>query len=734
MSDLQSGEVRQVPGQRRRGHLIEHVGASLWTIWLAWPFLRLDRYVVGFDTAAYTGPNLAVERRQWSAGHIPLWDSGIFGGVSHLANPTAGALYPLKFLGLPFSLNRSLGLLLALHLLILANGLVFLVGRTLARRAPAGLVAAVAFTGSGMAMTKSLQFEQMLVLAWLPWLCAGIYVLFVTDRPRRAAAVLAVLIALTLLAGHPQIVYIELPLLAAVSLATAVGTHRWKRFGWLAAGAALGGMLAAPQLLMSAQATGRTAVASPSRLAEASSPGFSVDPARLVQTVLGNVRNVNPVATSGGFETVSFVGIVAFLLATIGAFVAWRRYRTSALILVVTAVGGVSAALGPHTIAHRAAVKLVPGYAMARVPARWMIVPAFLVAVAAGEAIHAMRSPAIRIHSARIVVLAIGVVLVASAVGARQAPGRIVVMLWVALAAAVTVGCWLRPRWVGATILCLLLIGELGRLNTQSFGRALVMRQSVLDLAEGVPHFLQTHPGRSLAVTNDAAPTAYLVNGFRPNTNNLVGARSVDGYDGGVQVTSRWIDAMGQLNGGPLDTEFTLRGQTGGPLDTKAWARFGLHYLVVDHDRTDAAALSSGWRGPVFSEKTLDIWENPSWVGEATLTDPTGVVSAAVVTERRDGAATIATTGAGVLRFDEQYTPEWTATIDGKKTDVLHIEGFSVGVTVPAGAHIVQLRYDPPLFRIGLVLSVLALVALLGLVLTSRLPKAPLKVATSPTE
>jgi Bacterial membrane protein YfhO len=365
----------------------------------------------------------------------------------------------------------------------------------------------------------------------------------------------------------------------------------------------------------------------------------------------------------------------------------------------------------------------VPGYALARVPARWMIVPAFLVAVAAGETIHALRSGGRRIHSARIVALVIGAVLVASAVGARQAPGRIVVLLWVVLAVAVTAGCWLRPRWVGATILCVLLAGELGRLNTQSFGRKLLLRESVVDLAEGVPHFLASHPGRSLAVTNDAAPTAYLVNGLRPNANDLVGVRSVDGYDGGVQVTSRWIEAMGGLAGGPLDSEVTLRGQIGGPLDVKAWARFGLHYLVIDHDRTDAATLTSGWRGPVFSEKTLEIWENPSWVGEATLTDPTGVVSAAVVTQRRDGAATITTNGAGVLRLDEQYTPEWTATIDGKKASVLHVEGFSVGVTVPAGAHIVQFRYDPPLFRLGLVLSALALVALLGLVFFSRLPR-----------
>jgi hypothetical protein len=107
----------------------EHVAATAWTIWLMWPFIRLDRYVVGFDTLAFTGPNFAVGRRQWTAGHIPLWDSGIFGGVPHLANIQTGELYPLKFLGYFFNDNRAVGLLAALHMLILANGLIVLVTR-----------------------------------------------------------------------------------------------------------------------------------------------------------------------------------------------------------------------------------------------------------------------------------------------------------------------------------------------------------------------------------------------------------------------------------------------------------------------------------------------------------------------------------------------------------------------------------------------------------------------------
>ena len=44
--------------------------------------------------------------------------------------------------------------------------------------------------------------------------------------------------------------------------------------------------------------------------------------------------------------------------------------------------------------------------------------------------------------------------------------------------------------------------------------------------------------------------------------------RSIDGYDGGVQVTARWAEAMAPLAAGPVfEPELTLRAQIGLPLD-----------------------------------------------------------------------------------------------------------------------------------------------------------------------
>lgn len=704
------------PLTARWARLSEHALVTIWTTWLMWPFIRLDRYVIGFDTIAYTGPNFAVDRRQWSSGHVPLWDSGIFGGTPHLANPTAGTLYPLKFLGYFFSTSRALGLLVALHMLILAHGLVVLVGQRLRRLPPAGLIAAVAFTGSGMGMTKSIQFEQILVLAWLPWLLVALHGLFFGESPRRWTAALALGIAMTLLAGHPQIVYIELPLVAVCTIAVASTSGNWHRLRWLAAGATLGTLLAAPQLLLSAQATGRASVASLERVREAAQPGYSLNPARLAQSVLGNLLDKNPADASGGFESTSVLGTSVLLLALVGTGGALRRRRGATRLLVVTACTALVLAFGPFTIVHRAARRLIPGFSFARVPARWMIIPTLFVALAAAEAVHLFQRREIRLRFLRTAVRLGVLVCVLSLLGSVQTARRRHLIVWLGLSALVVLAGWTRPRRLATGFLVVIVVGELAMFNVHSLGRSLVTRTDISELVGAVPRFLADHPGRSLAITDDAAPPRYLVNGLRPNANNLFGARSIDGYDGGVQVTTRWLSAMGTAAGGPLNPTVTLRGQIAGPLHLDALANLGAHYLVLESRREDAGVLSQGWVGPVASDGSIQVWENPRWVAEATLMDVAAADSAMSVVARRDGHAVVQTRGpGGLVRLDEQFAPEWQVRIDGKIAPTVEVGAFSVGVRVPAGDHVVTFDYSSRLFTVGLVLAVFGVVGLIGM-------------------
>src|SRR5262249_55590964 len=158
------------------------------------------------DTVLYSGPNHLLNISAWRDGHIPFWNADLFGGVPHLANEQAGALDPTKLLVLPFGTARGMGLLIALHLVVLAAGLWCVARRALRLRVPAGFVAVTVGVAGGVAMVKSLQFEQMLVLAWAPALMAALDHVLADRRPWFAAAAVAGLTGLTLLSGHPQIV------------------------------------------------------------------------------------------------------------------------------------------------------------------------------------------------------------------------------------------------------------------------------------------------------------------------------------------------------------------------------------------------------------------------------------------------------------------------------------------------------------------------------------------------
>jgi hypothetical protein len=58
----------------------------------------------------------------------------------------------------------------------------------------------------------------------------------------------------------------------------------------------------------------------------------------------------------------------------------------------------------------------------------------------------------------------------------------------------------------------------------------------------------------------------------------------------------------------------------------------------------------------------------------------------------------------------------WNATVDGRDVPLDRVDYLFRGVRVPAGAHTVELRYEPASWRIGLAVSGVALVVLVGLV------------------
>lgn len=720
------GDPRTAPGGKARSPFaLEFAAVVAFTIYAIWPFVRTDRWVTGFDTVAYAGPNLHLTLAGYRAGRFVQWNDDIFGGIGHLANPQAGVLYLPK---VPFAwleTHRALLLLVVVHVLWLAVGTLVLVRRGMRLEAPAGTFAAIAVVSSGMVATKSMQFEQLLVVAWVPWLLLAVEAVVAARTWAWSVPSLAVTTAFMLTAGHPQMVFIVAPLAVAWSLGRMADHRAWNRALPLGVGALSGLLLAAPQLLPTLHLVSQTA-AGDRQLSSATGAGYSIYPSLLPTTLLGNVGVSNLGFTSNGFENAAFLGVVAVVVALLGflGMVVGRGRRWTGVLLSAAAAAALLLALGPRTAPYRLAFGVVPGFSLARVPARWTVVVTFAVAVLAAHGIAMLRRRA----PAWIVWATTAGVTVGSVAmtGTMQLPEAGVVAVWVVLAVLV-LGCAggavLRPPAALALglVMTVGLAVEGGLAQRQSFARTSLADRPFTELDGSIEAFLSGRPERVVALTYDKLGDApYLVASLRPNANVAFDIPSIDGYDGGIQVTRRWVKEIDALVETPVNAELTLRSQVQVPLDPESYAAFGVRWAVVDAEGRDVGSVVGGWRGPVITEGTLSVWENPAHRGPAVL-DPTSGARAEVV-RAESGRIDVRTTSdrGGTLSVPSQFDDGWSATLDGKAVDVSPRPGLRLAVDVPPGPHEVRLRYRAPGLSAGLGLCALAAVVLVAIVLRDR--------------
>src|SRR5205814_5743816 len=106
--------------------------------------------------------------------------------------------------------------------------------------------------------------------------------------------------------------------------------------------------------------------------------------------------------------------------------------------------------------------------------------------------------------------------------------------------------------------------------------------------------------------------------------------------------------------------------------------------------------------------REIVVWEMDKWTPRAEL-------AGRPVRVTRETATTVELStdhpAGGVLELRESYDEGWRARIDGKESAISRsINGFR-NISVPAGKHIVEFRYRPLSFPIGLIISFGAILA-----------------------
>jgi hypothetical protein len=348
---------------------------------------------------------LAVEPyfyHQLKRGILPLWDPTLGTGSQFLGAGTHHPMFLQAHLHLFYPVNLlvlGLGergqhiphLVLQYHHLLhyaLAGAFAYAYARQLELGRFAGVVSGIAFMFSGFMLAHVPHWTMVDTMAWLPAILACVVRADATQRPRWGALG-GLALGIAFLAGHPQLFYHVV--LATVALGVTLVARRGIRGEpW---GRRAGALLLVPLVALGISAvqllpSWEMAVAS-----HRAGLGYdwktqgSLPPAYLAQALL-------PwgLFTVGGWRaTVSeyylYPGILPLVLA-IHALA--RRWDWRVGFHAALGLGAVLLAFGDHFGLYRVAYDLVPGLMLFRVPARFVGLAGFALAILAGLGAQAL--------------------------------------------------------------------------------------------------------------------------------------------------------------------------------------------------------------------------------------------------------------------------------------------------------------------------------------------------------
>lgn len=618
-----------------------------------WRLTLAGRIMVGLDPLNFFYPYHDAVRAALAAGRLPAWNPALFGGVPLLADSQAQVFYPPNWILLLFDAPTALTWGAVSHLALAALGLALWtrVGLGLSRSA-AWLAGAIWVLG-GYLGAQIEHLNQVQAAAWLPWLLLGY------DRARlgqRGGVTVGVAaLALSLLAGHAQSTFLALVVLALWALrhtgvetlrlrAGVVRAHRtglytreagpiWRAY----LGATLvpllpilglGALIAAVQLWPTQALAALSPRAAGLTFREAAA--FSLDPRLLPRALLPAYGLDEPLFS----EYVAWVGLLPLLLALLGAFRGRRAARDFGLI---TAGVGLFLAFGGYNPLFWPLWRLVPGFDLFRVPARWLLLWSLGLAVLAGAGLDLLRAgwrpemPARPQVERRTLgggaVLLLGAVIYALVADWPEMP---VPLLWPLLAGAAALLIAARRWWPALTprrhvlMVATLVVVELWVAGRGQLYQSATAPEAYSGLRPAPAHLIAAREplggGRLLSLSDltwdpgdlaaletrhagalgetavyDLVISTKLKEVLAPNQPMRWGLTTADGYGGGLLPTARWVAFQPALPLAKVVPDGRLREQLTAIPTSSLLDVMGVEWLVADK-------VFDWWSGDVYHD------------------------------------------------------------------------------------------------------------------------------------
>ncbi len=776
---------------RRTSDLLALAVLALLALIFFWP-VTLNRGWIprgGGDLVSFLWPMYSYAARSLWAGRLPLWNPTQFSGLPFAADNQSGLFYPLNLLTSLLAPNmpyQAMEWLIVFHFWLAGAGMYFLLRILLADRErltgnsdqrpafrlakrPSALISAIAYMFSDVFVTHVGNLNIVAVSAWLPAALACLH-LALTRRSVNWALSAGVILGMAALAGHGQMTLMIAGALGLYGLwqiaeslwhiADSLWHIAYGRNTWCAPLHAPRSTLhALPSTLHALRPTisllsltflialGLSAIATlpaveltrftgRARLDYATASQYSLPWAGLAGLFSPLVFGRGAAHFWGPWDRVElgYLGVLPILFAGLAPF---KERRGLTAFLVLLGIFGLFVALGANTPVHRLLYLAVPGFAQLRVPARFILLTDFAIAVLAGLGLERYFTPE---HTQRwgggvkwgalLLIIAPAVVWVAYRSVAIDAPHR-AGLLWgtVIVTGLLLIGLLLITHYPLRSIAPLLAVIVL---SADLLGHGAWVEVEPNDPTSGFQHwaaiaFLQSQPGPTRIDNASGA--------WAPASAMRLGLEDIGGLHNPLALVDyqTYLGAVGDRGASPLynflNTQFVIADKgrpPGGPtlisvfdedpavdvyLNTNALPRVSLAYSATVVP--DGEAAFGAIHTPGFDPLSGVIVQGDA-PALASSAPPASDANLYYLEYEPETFTVIALNPApAYVVFSEVWYPGWRAWVDGVEAPI-HRANFAFrAVYLPkAGEHKVVMRFEPVSWKIGLGVTVLTLLGI----------------------